>query len=570
MLIGCLRIFVIAVRPVASASTENLKITIDRMIKRALKIGLALTALPVIGMGESSDKYEAEWDSLVNYDAPEWYEDAKLGFWVHWGVYSVPAFMGDHAGEWYGRWMYSKKGQSTRFDQGLATREHHEKTYGDPSEFGYKDFIPMFKAEKFDADEWADLCVEGGAKFFTMMGAHHDAFCLWDTKLSQWNSVNMGPKRDLVGEIEAAVRKKGLKFGVSNHTAFNVQFFQWNHINGYDAKDPANKDLYGTPILLKDDLDKLQVKPEEQTVNKGRWAWFARSRDQVRPSPRDVERWIDRTKELADLYEPDLYYFDWGHREPEFEPGRREFGAHYYNKAIEWGKGEFGSPGVVLNYKSRWYKPGSAVRDYERGGMDKIGDMVWQTDDCVYDDHNWGYVPGVAIKPTNTIIDQFVDIVSKRGVLMLSFAPKPDGSFPEDQKVMMRELGAWLDVCGEAIYATRPYEVFGELGPRWTEKDDHGRKQYIGTNEDIRFTRNKENTVLYATALEWPGDTMVIKTLSNVDLSDLDSIQLLGVERKLKYRQTDEGLEIEMPKKPDYGMAYPVRLEFHGNVATIK
>ncbi len=148
------------------------------------------------------ETYEPEWDSLKNYSTPEWYEDAKIGFWVHWGVYSVPAFKGDHAGEWYGRWMYCKRGQSSRDNQGLATHNHHKKTYGDPGKFGYKDFVPMFKAENFNADEWAELCVAGGAKFFTMMGTHHDTFCLWDTRLSKWNSVNMGPKRDLVGEME--------------------------------------------------------------------------------------------------------------------------------------------------------------------------------------------------------------------------------------------------------------------------------------------------------------------------------------------------------------------------------
>ncbi|MBK1875902.1 alpha-L-fucosidase [Pelagicoccus mobilis] len=528
---------------------------------------LAIILLSLLTVSATAQSYKPEWDSLQNYEAPEWYEDAKLGFWVHWGVYSVPAFMGDHAGEWYGRWMYCKEGQSSRFDQGLAIHEHHKKTYGDPGKFGYKDFIPMFKAENFDADEWAELCVEGGAKFFTMMGAHHDAFCLWDTKLSKWNSVNMGPKRDLVGEIAEAVRAKGLKFGVSNHTAFNVQFFQWNHINGYDAKDPENQDLYGTPIFLKGGLEALRVKPEEQDTREGRWAWFARSRDQLRPSPRDVQRWIDRTKELADLYQPDLYYFDWGHREPEFEPGRREFGAHYYNKAVEWGKGEYGSPGVVLNYKSRWYKPGTAVRDYERGGMDKIGNMVWQTDDCVYDDHNWSYVPGVAIKPTNHIVDQLMDIVSKRGVLMLSFAPKSDGTFPDDQKKMMRELGAWLKINGEAVYATRPYEVYGEVGDKWYEKDKHGRKKMVATSDDIRFTRNKANDVLYATILDWPGRKLLIKTLAGADVSGIASIKLLGVDKELVWKQTREGLEIRLPKKPAYGMAYPVRIEFTDEIA---
>ncbi|MAI20223.1 MAG: alpha-L-fucosidase [Kiritimatiellaceae bacterium] len=533
------------------------------MVKKHIWPIIAL--LPVLA-ATAEKKYEPEWDSLVNYEAPEWYEDAKLGFWIHWGVYSVPAFMGDHAGEWYGRWMYCKKGQSTRHDQALATHRHHIETYGDPGEFGYKDFIPMFKAENFNADEWADLCVEGGARFFTMMGAHHDNFCLWDTKLSKWNSVNMGPKRDLVGEVEKAVRKKGLKFGVSNHTAWNYCFFQWNHINGYDARDPAYEDLYGNPIIP-EGLDKLTVADDEQ-YGKDRWKWFGRTRYLIKPSERDLDRWIERTIELADMYQPDLYYFDWGHKPPEFDSRNREFGAHYYNRGIEWGKGAYGSPGVVINHK-KVFKPGSAVRDFERGGMDHLADRVWQTDDCVYDDHNWGYVPGVAIKPTNTIIDQFMDIISKRGVLMLSFAPKPDGTFPEDQKKMMRELGAWLEVCGEAVYGTRPYEVFGEVGEEWGKPNDVGYKTYVATTKDIRFTRNKANTVLYATLLEWPGEKAYIKTLGSVDMDDVKSVKLIGVKQELHWKHTRDGMEVSLPEQPAYGFAYPIRIEFKDALPSI-
>lgn len=414
----------------------------------------------------------------------------------------------------------------------------------------------MFKAENFNADEWADLCVMGGAKFFTMMGVHHDSFCLWDTKLSKWNSVNMGPKRNLVGEMETAVRKRGLKFGVSNHSAWNYSFFQFNHINGYDAKDPAFKDLYGTPIIP-EGLDKVFIRDDEQE-GEGRVKWLRRSLYLIQPSERDMNRWLARTKELADMYHPDLYYFDWGMNPPKWESRRKEFAAHYYNNAIAAGQGAPGDPGVVINYKFKnVFKDGSAVRDIERGGMDEISDMVWQTCDCVYDDHNWGYVPGVAIKPTNTIIDQLMDTISKRGVLMLSFAPKADGSFPEDQKQMMRELGAWLKINGEAVYATRPYVVFGETGSKTQGADPM----------KIRFTRNKANTTLYATALTWPGDTMLIKTLAAADLSGIKSVRLLGIDQELKWTQTEQGLEISMPQKPGYGMAYPVRIQFDQQIS---
>ena len=513
----------------------------------------------------NSETYKPEWKSLQNNEAPEWYEDAKLGFWVHWGVYSVPAFKGNHAAEWYGRWMYSQKDQSSRNNQGLATHLHHNETYGPPETFGYKDFIPMFKAENFNADEWADLCVQGGAKFFTMMGAHHDSFCLWDTKLSKWNSVNMGPKRDLVGEIEKAVRKRGLKFGVSNHTAWNYAFFQWNHINRYDATNPEYQDLYGNPIVQKS-ADTVRIYNGEE-----RKTWIPRSRGLVKPSERDMNRWLARTKELADMYKPDLYYFDWGFKLPIWESRRKEFGAHYYNSAVKNGKGTFGNPNVVLNYKSKFYAEGSAVRDYERGGMKTIGKMVWQTDDCVYDDHNWGFVEGTPIKPTNMIVDQLMDIISKRGVLMLSFAPRPDGTFPEEQKTMMFELGAWLKICGEAVYKTRPYEVFGDVGDKWGETNETGHKMYTATTKDVRFTRNKKNTVLYITSLKWPENgKLLIQSLSKLDLKTLKSIKLIGGKGRVKIKQSEYGLEISLPKKPNYKYAYPIRLEFKGQIPSVK
>lgn len=515
---------------------------------------LAFSAQTVI----SQEKYEPEWKSLLNYKAPEWYEDAKLGFWVHWGVYSVPAFKGGHAAEWYGRWMYCQRGQSSRDNQGLATHIHHNETYGPPEKFGYKDLIPMFRAENFDAEEWAELCVEGGAKFFTMMGAHHDAFCLWDTKLSKWNSVNMGPMRDLVGEMAGAARKKGLKFGVSNHTAWNYTFFQWNHINRYDAVNKEYQDLYGNPIV-QPSADTMRMWPGET-----RNSWEARSRGSVQPSERDLDRWLARTRELADMYKPDLYYFDWGMNPPIFESRRREFAAHYYNKAIEWGNGSFGDPNVVLNYKNRrTFPPGSAVLDFERGANDDIAEMVWQTDDCVYDGHNWGFSEGEPIKPVNRIIDELVEIVSKRGILMLSFAPRADGSFPEDQKTFMREMGAWLKVNGEAIYKTRPWIKAVENSavghPEKGQSSDTG-----GGPGTVRtcFTRSKDNMTLYATMLEWPGTSILIGSVNPEALEGrkIKSVSLVGSKKKVRWDMDENGLKVRLGEEPAYGHAYPLKI----------
>ena len=423
--------------------------------------------------------------------------------------------------------------------RGLATHNYHVKKYGDPSVFGYKDFSPMFKAERFDPNEWADLFVKGGAKFFCMMGAHHDNFAMWNTKLSRFNAVQMGPKRDLVGEIEKSVRARGLKFGVSNHSGWNSGFFQFNFLNKGDATDTTYQDLYGSPVI---------------------------EGNKVSPSERDLNRWLARTKELCDMYKPDLYYFDWDINPAVFESRRIEFAAHYYNKAIEWGEGKFGAPGVVLNYKNKGFPLGAAVLDHERGGEDSIPRLVWQTDDCVYAGNNWGYVENSPVKSPNTIIDELVEIVSKRGVLMLSFAPRPDGTFPEDQKQLMFSIGDWLKVCGEAIYNTRPWMAFGE-GPSVVNPQSK-----IYTSEDIRFTRNKEKTILYAILMDWPNDHIIIKSLGPkvVDENSIKSISIIGLDEKIKWSQDADGLIINKPeKRPLYDYAYPVKIVFKNKMGGI-
>jgi len=270
--------------------------------------------------------YEATWKSLQNYQVPEWYQDAKFGIWTHWGLYSVPGFRGDHAAEWYPRWMYLKEYENGKpfnsYDQrGAAIMEHHRKTYGDPAEFGFHDFAPLWKAEKWDPDAWAQLGIDSGAKFFTITGMHHDGFALYDSAFTEWDSVEKGPKRDLVGELGASVRKKGLKFGISNHFAFNRSYYARFFVkNGYDKAYKDRPDLinfYGH-----------NMSDEEH-----------------------MTRWWNITTEMVRQYKPDLYYFDWGWDGKLWKNEWPQFFAYYYNTAIRSGMGSLGNPNVLVNYK---------------------------------------------------------------------------------------------------------------------------------------------------------------------------------------------------------------------------
>lgn len=484
--------------------------------------------------------YKSNWESLGNYQVPEWYQDAKFGIWPHWGVYSVPAFRGDHAAEWYGRWIHCVEKGETRLDKqgrvmndwfearGMKAANFHRENYGDPAEFGYHDLIPLWKAEKWDADAWAQLAVDSGAKFFCMMGMHHDGFALYNSDLTRWDSVEMGPKRDLVGEMRDAARKRGLKFGVSNHFAWNYEFFGFYHRNGFHVGQEDLADFYSEGVV--DDAY--------------------------------LERWWTRTTELVDKSDCDLYYFDWGWNKPPWKEKNfhARFAAYLYNKGIETGKGGFGSPGMVLCSKRRDIPEHCGVRDLERRQMKDIQPNVWQTDTSI-SVHSWGYSTEDEYRTADQLIDSLVDIVSKNGVMMLNFGPRADGTVPAEYKQPLLDMGAWLKVCGEAIYSTRPYTVFGEgpelMGQR--QKKDH---YIVYTGEHIRFTRSKDSTVLYATALGWPGEKMVIKTLADADLSDVISVRLLGMDGELKWTTTSVGMEISLPPEPAYGIAYPVRIEF--------
>jgi len=453
--------------------------------------------------------FEATWESLLKYRVPRWYEDAKFGIFIHWGVYSVPAFLG----EWYPRQMYQKD---------TAEFKHHIETYGPHSKFGYKDFIPMFKAEKFDPVRWAKLFKKTGARYVMPVAEHHDGFAMYDCGFSKWTAVKMGPKRDVIEELAKAVRAEGMVFCLSNHRAEHWWFMDGGMQFDSDVKDPEYLDFYGPAHLKPDDKD------------------LAAGREQ--PDKAYLEEWLVRICEMADKYQPQVVWFDWWINRESFKPYLQKFAAYYYNRGVEWKKG------VAINYKDTAYPEGSAVFDIERGQLKGIRKHFWQTDTAVAKG-SWGYIMNQDYKTAGSIIGDMVDIVSKNGALLLNIGPKPDGTIPEGDENILLEIGKWLDINGEAIYNTRPWEIFGE-GPTEIEEGTFTDfKRGAFTPQDIRFTAISDT--LYAILLAWPGKEAVIRSLpANKKLwfGDIKEVKMLGTfGQPLKFFCNGAGLTVQMP-----------------------
>ncbi len=453
-------------------------------------------------------KYEATWESLKQYRTPRWFEDAKFGIFIHYGVISVPA-----KGCWYGHGMYNQKS---------GWFKHHIKTYGPQYDFGYKDFIPRFKAENFDPDAWVDLFVRAGAKYVVPVADFHDAFAMYDSDLTAYSAVKMGPKRNIVGELKAATEKRGLKFGVSSHLAYNWAFFP--HDMSVDTGNPEYAELYGDP---------------HGEIVPARW----------------LKRWLARSKELIDKAQPDKLWLDFGIERPEFEPYRRELAAYYYNRADEWGKE------VVLTYKNDAFPEGTAVLDIERGRLTEIAPLLWQTDTSV-GKRDWSYKETEEYKDTQALINEFVDIVSNNGVLLLNIGPRADGTIPQEQQDILLAFGKWLETNGEAIYGTSPWVISGE-GPTEMVAGHMREGENVGksfTGEDIRFT-TKDDT-FYAIFLDWPGPgTATVKSLKGNCFvgRKIAGVELLG-HGKLAWKSGARGLHVDMPDTKPCDYSYTLKI----------
>ncbi len=460
---------------------------------------------------EGTEVFQPEWENIAaNYTFPEWYRDAKFGIFIHWGIYSVPAF----ANEWYSRHMYV---------EGTREYEHHKATYGDHTEFGYKDFIPMFDGSKFNADEWTSLFVKAGAKYIVPVAEHHDGFSMYDSDLNEWNAVKMGPKRDVIGELKASAEKKDLVFGLSSHRLENAWFF-----NG-GMKFPS--DVQDTTITLYGKRYEEQAYTEE-------WA----------------RGWLAHTYELINKYEPSLIYYDWTVNNPVIMPYFNRMLAYYYNTSIDWGKD------VVVNAKHGFPRD-ILVWDLERGRSGNMMEHPWQT--CTFvGTKSWGYLSDEVYKNPGQLIDDLVDIVSKNGNMLLNIGPRPDGSIPAEQQDILLTIGKWLAVNGEAIYGTRCWKTYGEGGVKVAEGQFTDNDAVAYNSQDLRFTV-KDND-FYVTLLEWGEGDVLVSSLNDEALgtSKILGVSMLGSDEKVEYELTPAGLKLSLPSERPCDYAYVFKILF--------
>jgi alpha-L-fucosidase len=495
-------------------------------MKKKEKVNLIVLAMMLLTIfyqphAAAQMRYQPTWNSLKNHATPQWLKDGKFGIYTHWGIYAVPA-QGPN-GTWYAHNLYNKPDG--------PERKYHESTYGPLEKFGYKDFIPMFTGEKFNADEWAELFMNAGARFAGPVAEHHDGFAMWDTKYSEWNAAKMGPKRDVVGELARAVKKRDMKFVTAFHHAEAWFYFPtWD--KRYDCGDPKYSGLYG-PIHERGAL----------------------------PDKAFLDNWKGKIVEVIDKYDPDFIWFDFGLRLVT-DSYKQDVLAYYYNHALTQNKE------VVVTYKSNDLPPGAGLLDWELGQEPDLTYYDWITDTSIDDGQGWGYVKGLGFKSVNNLVDNLVDRVSKNGYLLLNIGPKPDGSIPEEAKERLLGMGKWLEINGEAIYGTTTWGIAAE-GPTKLDKPSgngfNEKNDLLFTAEDIRFTVKDNN--LYATALDWPGEKVLIKSLApkgntwaGLYPTEIASVTMLGDNKELKWEMTKEGLIIQTPKTRPCDYAYVFKI----------
>ncbi len=472
-------------------------------------------------------KFKPNWESLSHHKTPSWYMHDKLGVFIHWGIYSVPAY----GNEWYPRTMY---------DQNHPEFEHHRTTYGEQTVFGYKDFIPMFKAEKFSAEKWVTLFKSAGVKYVMPVAEHHDGFPMYETEFNRWNAKAMGPCRDVVGELKAECEKQGLTLCASTHRAEHYFFMNMGRTFDSDVNDDNYRDFYGPAVYC----------PE---LHSGELHRTTANTYSMGASEEWLEDWLVRTCELIDKYQPAVLYFDWWIHNHSFKPYLKKLCAYYYNRAEEWGKE------VTINYKHEAFPPTVATFDVERGALSGISPLYWQTDTAI-GRKSWGYRKDNEYKPARQIIVDLIDIVSKNGNLLINIGPKADGTIPDEEVEVLEAMGEWLKINGDGIYGTTFWKVFGE-GEVNAEDGffkDNDEKPF--TEKDFRFTY--KNGYLYAFQMRHSKEVK-IKTLKKHISHDylIESIELLGSDEKIEFERTEEELKITLQNEPQTDLPICFKIE---------
>ncbi len=467
---------------------------------------------------DAKGPFHPNWPSLEHYQIPQWYQDAKFGIFIHFGLYSVPAY----GSEWYPRNMYL---------DGSDEYKHQVATYGPETKFGYKDFVPMFHAAQFSAPQWAALFHEAGAQYVIPVAEHHDGFAMYNTELSDWSSVKMGPHKDFIGDLRTAVLADGMHFGLSSHRAEHYFFLDGGRTHPTDVQDPKNAEFYG-PAHLDGTPQKTQ--------------------DGAHPFPAYLDDWLARSAELVQKYHPELVYFDWWIEQPEFQPYLKKFAAFYYDSAAANGQK------VVLFRKNDAFPAHTTVLDIERGESPRIEPEHWQTDTSI-SQKSWGYVTGDTYKKPQEILWQLVDIVSKNGNLLLNIGPKSDGTIPTEAATILRAMGVWMHMNGDAIYGTRPWTSFGEGPTHAVAGSFNDTKTQPYTSQDFRFTTKGDT--LYAIGMQWPTDgKIVIHSLDAKSGYKVGHAALLG-SSTVQFSQTADGLAVTLPaRSPNALPAYALRL----------
>ena len=497
-------------------------------------------------------KFQPTWSSLETYQVPKWFRNAKFGIWAHWGPQCV-----EGSGDWMARSMYL---------EGSAEYKYHVEHYGHPSEVGFKDIIPLFKAEKWNPDALVAFYKKIGAQYFFALGNHHDNFDLWDSKYQAWNSKNMGPKRDILAEWEQAARKYELPFGISFHADHAWTWYEPSQ--RYDRNGPKAGVPYDGTLTKADGkgkwwegYDPQELYAQNHPMSKGSWvdgmihSQWAWGNGASLPTQEYCTNFYDRTVDAINRYNPDLIYFDVTVVPfcPISDAGLK-IAAHFYNHNMATHKGKLEA--VMLSKILDENQRKAIVWDVERGAPNEIMEQPWQSCSCI---GGWHYNTSIYennwYKSAADVVKLLVDIVSKNGNLLLSVPLRADGTFDEKEEKILNEFGDWMNINKEAILDTRPWEIFGE-GPI-AEADIKINAQGFNegsyskaTAQEIRFTQTKKD--LYATVLAWPAEKQIlIKSLSDESKlfpGKISRVELLGYG-KVPFTRTDKGLLINMPDK---------------------